>query len=236
MRHLNVFGYLVLTAAGLFLACGPIKMGPGSGDNLPEIKKVVSVDGIKAIRPGISDGQDPTTLEQNRYIISAESRLLIRYESLMENRGEINQAGQKLALQISVPNPADKGKALEHLKLCPLTRDWMMLATWRNAHFMSPNGKWLNPGSDFDDSACMTPVAVNPMNRPPDPSQPSSSPTPTPNPKALYFDLSQWFLDYPQGRSANYGFVFVSDTTAVEIYGDKSSSDSPRFFWMVSRY
>jgi hypothetical protein len=48
---------------------------------------------------------------------------------------------------------------MEDLELCPLEKNWIMLATWLAAHPFGPGGIWQNAGGDYADDNCISAAA-----------------------------------------------------------------------------
>lgn len=198
---------------GVFFLTGcDVKLGNGT-----TATRQVSLDGVKLIAAEISNSSDATTMGQSRYQIAFTRRLLLRFEDLSERAMDITVApDKKVELHIyCLDYPTCNTDAVTELKLCPLTRDWMMLATWNYAHPFG-SGAWQHPGGDYDEGGCLTPnsEAIDPS---------ATEPVP------LKFDIKNWVIDYAQGRKKNDGWVLVPESQAVfEVYGEQSGRYSPR--------
>jgi hypothetical protein len=175
------------------------------------VHHVRSLNGVKLISPEIGSPYDPGTVSQAQYALSDRRRLLLRFEELtQQSSGILISENRKLEAQVTLGSDGEAADAETALLLCPVTRNWMMLATWERAHPFSDDGRWENAGGDYEASGC-----VKPHRR---------------EKRAVWFDVSQWFLDYPRGRGINYGFILVA-AQALTVEGDASASDSPRLLW-----
>ena len=234
------FCYLnILLILGL-AACGP-GYSRTDADGNPIVETRV-LNQTKMIRADSDEGQDDGDFQQATYRISSNSRLLTKYLGFQKHQEEILQNGKKLFLEVTVLNKDDLDKAEKSLRLCPLTRSWSLLATWFRASPLTKKGEW-PAGGAIDNTACVAASREYPIVKP--------TPGPTPanrrwmeetasgvkktdtvllSDKALYFNLGAWFEDYPLGRNVNFGFALIS-SEEVEIFGDASSSYSPRLLW-----
>jgi hypothetical protein len=177
----------------------------------------ISLDGVKLIAADISNSSDATTMGQSRYKITADRRLLLRFEDLTERAMDINVTTDKKVelLTYCLDYPTCNTDAVTDLKLCPVTREWMMLATWNYAHPFG-SGAWKRAGGDYEEDGCLAPI-----NEPIDPL--ATEPAP------LKFDIKSWVIDYAQGRKKNDGWILIPESQATfEVYGEKSGRYSPR--------
>lgn len=176
------------------------------------------MEGVKLIHKGEDDPYHTHTL-RDFYELDGETRLLLRLESFKSWTDVVVHEGHQVWVQIAVTADSVTGKGVDTLRLCPLTKDWMMLATWYKAHPFSETGKWESEGGDFDESSCMERAneAVNELNEPV---------------PVVRFDATRWYKDYPRGRGQNLGFVLLSEDK-VKIHGEKSGSYSPRLLFNV---
>lgn len=191
---------------------------PFIGGGTPSITQTFSIDAVKQIHPGIVAGDTPATYGQAHYEIG-EARVLLRYESFSTHTQSVDlgtDSSKKVWVEVTVETAPTDARA--HLKLCPLTADWMMLATWRHAHPFGVGGRWTREGADFDETSCQTADPV------------PASPGPSFVPERLKFDMTQWFVDFARGRSLNYGWVLTS-AEPVKIVGETSPSRSPRMIF-----
>jgi len=177
----------------------------------------VSLDGVKLIAADISNSSDTTTMGQSRYKIANARRLLLRFEDLSKRAMDINVAAdKKVELHTyCLDYPTCNTDAVTELKLCPVTREWMMLATWNYAHPFGL-GAWQHPGGDYDEDGCLSPIseAIDPL---------ATEPAP------VKFNIKNWVVDYAQGRKKNDGWVLVPESQAVfEVHGEQSGRYSPR--------
>lgn len=170
-----------------------------------------SLNGVKIINPAITDGSDNKTFTQSSYELGPSSRLLLRLESLaQEGQGVILDDTHRMEFSLR-PSSYPDGVILEdELELCPLTKNWMMLATWNSAHpFPGGTGSWQSPGGDYTQSDCLTPTKVG---------------------DELVFDVTNWFQYYSQSRGVNFGWILKSHVV-WEVYGDANMIHAPKLKW-----
>ena len=197
---------------GLFLACSSCALPIDSllGNTLRE---EFSLDGVKLIYPSMSKPDASDSFSQATYQVDSNRRLLLRFESFSKKASEVVLTEKDgVEIQIGLLSGQDKDQAVASLKLCPVLKNWMMLATWEMAHPFHSSGRWGKPGSDFDTSECMTAVA-----------KPKEGATVIP----LVFNVTPWFRNTVRGRGQDLGLVLIADR-AWEIAGDQSTSYSPR--------
>lgn len=206
----SVLKFIVVLGLPLLSGCLEGPLGPGVRPPEPES---FNLDGTKWISPSITSGRSTQAYLQSTYRISAAERLLLRFESLGEHERDISLAsGRKVEVAISLPDGQDLNAAQLVLELCPLTKNWMMLATWRNAYPM-PGGNWDQEGSDYDPNACFRATVEPPI--------------------TLQFDVTQWVVDYVRGRQKNFGLVLVARNGGqAQVRGDRDSTYSPRIHWL----
>lgn len=178
--------------------------------------QLYSLDGVKLISPAIENEQDPATFNQDAYMLHGERRLLIRFESLKNHVSDIAVgAGKKVTVEIAVVDGTDPDQAIRKLTLYPLLKNWMMRATWKNAHPFGLKGLWDVPGGDYEIAGAMVPS--------------HKTLTGSTN-QILSFDATQWFIDYPRGRKAFNGLILIANEP-ITVAGDKSGSFSPRILF-----
>ncbi len=195
----------------IFASCGEITKIDADG-NLVTIQETYSMDGLKYISRNIQDSRDDKTFLQSFYKIDKESRLLMRLEKLDNfDNGAIIDDEHKMHLAIKVT--ADLEDAKNNLLLCPLKRNWMMLATWEYAHPFPGQGQWATRGGDYEESLCLKHDEDN--------DQYDTS--------YLYFDVSSWYISQ-RTTSNNYGFVLKTDFSYT-IHGDAATSFMPSLKW-----
>lgn len=202
------------------------------------VKKEYSLDGVKHIAVNVVDPYQADSLQQPTYSLATDQRLLLRFEKLNNFINQI-RTGSKYRIYIGVTPLDDENsdRAIQTLRLCPLTRNWMILATWTQAvPGVGSPGDWATPGSDYDAENCVTGVLTSSLSKNPNP-QSSPSPTPSSSPddeisaNEISFDMTSWFLNNPKGRMGeNYGFVLLAPQP-VKVFGEKSSNHSPRIRW-----
>jgi hypothetical protein len=181
-------------------------------DQSPPVPQVRALDGVKLIDTGITDGYDKATYTQDQYVLQpGQSRLLLRFNSMNSKINQIRTDGDnKVELVVSLPTESEATAAKASVSVCPVFKNWMMLATWENAAPFGDMDRWNTPGGDYRESEC---VRAH--------DQSGSS---------LKFDVTSWFVNYLQARRVNYGLILVSDRTCT-IIGENSGAFSPRLTW-----
>jgi hypothetical protein len=206
MRIQEMLGGILLTLS--LCACGL--------QEVVDSERVYPLDGVKLLRSDVESPTDPSTMSQSTYELSRDSRLLLRLETLSEHAEKIRTMdghSVKLIVTPKATSDAEREQARSRLQLCALTRNWMMLATWKRGHPFDASGKWSVPGGDYDPAQCF-----------------SASLT---TEGLLSFTVTPWFLMEIRGRGRNFGFVLLA-TDSVTIAGDAAGPDAPRFEWTTS--
>lgn len=191
---------LIVIALGL-TGCGPA---------VYDSKQYYIFDGVKLIREGVTDAMDPSTFKQETYLLDARSRLLLRFETLSQYAKEVRTDGDR-NVEVLITPQGSLADAKTSLRLCAVTRNWMMLSTWSRAHPFDASGIWSTPGGDFDPTACIT--------------------TDRTEGDQLLFNVTPWFLDHVRGRDQNLGLILMSDRP-ITVYGETRSLESPRIRWI----
>lgn len=189
--------------------------GSGSGDS-PVQEKAFAIDAVKLIRPDIERGDEEATYSQSRYMLNAQARLLLRYESLSEKKSVLET--KPLRLRLYGATPADVDAIRAHARVCPITRPWMMAATWASAHPWR-KGEWA-PGGDLDEAECVAADAV-------------AADGLCTEADAVCFDLTRWYKLWISERPdapENYGFALVTGVPFM-VYGDAAPARAPRIQW-----
>lgn len=207
-------------------------MFSGCGANLDFGRKIAepqtfSLDGVKWISPRIEDPADASTLTQSTYSISSEGRLLLRFESLKDKAGEISLGKErKVTLTLALDSGENLASARSSLRICPLVKNWMMLATWKKAYPQGRSGNWQTDGGDFDSANCVSALDSTTMQKVALKKSGSSYET-------LTFDVTEWVVNELKGRARNFGFVLLSENGGtVKIRGDLDTAYSPRISWI----
>ncbi len=210
---------LLIALTTVLSGCG-LELGNGKRVNEPQ---TYSLDGVKWISPDVNDGGNKATFTQSTYLISSSGRLLMRFENLGGKVGDISLGdNRKVEVQVTLDSGENATAAATTLRLCPVTKNWMMLATWRTAYPMGTSGGWNKDGSDYETSECVTGTV----------STPSAREAYT----TLRFDVTNWIVNTVKGRGINYGLVLLSeDEFSVRVRGDADASYSPRITWIQSR-
>jgi hypothetical protein len=201
--------FSALCSSMIFLnACTPVALVV-----TPTYPQSYALDGVKEINPSITDGDDASSLLQTQYSVSTQSRLLLRYEELLDKADQVSRAsGNTVNIDLNATTAAAAQSAQPVLSLCPLTRNWMMLATWSMAYPMGSSGDWQTLGGDYDVADCITPTVSG---------------------TDLDFDVTAWFLNYVSGRSLNNGLILIStQTTPIVIVGDADVTNGPKIRWI----
>lgn len=208
---------LILTFVFIFIlqSCGDGSWDASSSSSSSE--KKVYAGGVKLIASNIDDPRDPSTMQQNTYQLGPERRLLTRIEGMSERseRAVVNGV-ERMYLVVSSDAFVDERAIYETaIEICPITANWMMLATWDRAHpFPTSRGEWQSRGGDFSRTDCVT----------------ADTSYEDPREDALYFDVSDWYIFYVRSRNRNYGLMVKSDRE-VTVYGDEDSLRAPHFVW-----
>ena len=215
--------FLMMT--GTLASCGAIRIGGGSVSSSDTHVTYYAIDGVKAIRPDITIGEDDRSYLQSKYDLSPSSRLLIRFESLASYSAKIYLSdGHDIWMRVVMTRPEDVDTAIRDLRLCPLTRNWVMIATWRFAHPFDKSGKWGAEGGDYDNPSCVSAIK--------DPGTKLPDETTVYDGYAVYFKVTRWYKDFVVGRSQNLGHLLMNaGSTSLTIFGDTSASYSPRIQW-----
>jgi hypothetical protein len=193
-----------------------------SEGSLPEEESRTSnqtffANGVKLISPTIKDPQDERSYKEDEYTIRENSRLLVRLETMEENdTGVIIDDSNRMYFVITEKDlSVDTDQKVSSIKVCPLTKNWMILATWENAHpFPTSQRRWNRSGGDYREENCISP----------------SFDVAEANPNDLYFDVSNWYIYEVRSYQRNYGFVIKSDFP-LRIYGDNNYFFGPRYNW-----
>lgn len=219
-----LFGHLFLGLAG---CAGQLSLGdPAKKEDTLVIRS--SSDEVKLISPSIIKGEDPRSLKAAIYEISTTSRLLIRLSSLKPNSYNIVDQ-QPLLLKLEVRNSAIAIRSRPLLKLCPLNKNWMMLATWSKAHPYK-GGQWQNAGADFEPEACLEPLPQNHASI-----AASEEAEYCQGENKICFDLKPWFMAYVRERQTDLGLVLIAATDdPVAVMGD-ATLQGPSLFWRKMR-
>ena len=218
------------------LSCGPSQWD----SNSPSLVREYPAEGVKLIAESILVGSDPSTFLQPSYLIGPTRRLLVRGEKISTRAERIRiSPTHRVYLQIRLAEQEDPQTARTHLKACPVTKSWMMLANWTTAHPFGLSGRWNQQGGEFSATDCVAAIAAAPSEPSPEPA-PSPKPSNTPPavqppistlPEILTFDVTSWFSNSVRGRGVNFGLILTA-TQKVEILGDLSNSNSPRLIWI----
>ncbi|MCF8060220.1 MAG: hypothetical protein K9K67_13045 [Bacteriovoracaceae bacterium] len=201
------------------LSCGKI-FDPSVDQADVFTKEVRSLNGVKLIKPSLTTANNSDSYQQQVYNLGPQGRLLLRLENLSElSGGVVIQDEKRMYFQVTPFANQDLTAIRNGVNLCPLTRNWMMLATWFNAHpFPGGTGAWNSPGGDYLESECIT----------------AEIPSEELSEDKIYFDVSDWFVQYNQSRGQNYGWVITSIETLV-IYGDSHLNFAPKLIWQIVR-
>src|ERR1700722_10925792 len=132
----------------MLAGCGDFGLG---APEIPYQIESYNMDGTKLIVNGLRKQNDESTYNQDQYTLKADQRLLVRFETMDAHVHDIkNSWNNEIHLRLVPTNGTDAETLKNSVKLCPVVKNWMMLATWYNAHPFNKEGKWSNPGGDFD--------------------------------------------------------------------------------------
>lgn len=167
-------------------------------------------DAVKNIQSG--RGSNASDFGKESYSIHSRSRLLLRYEKLLELVGNVLvNSEHKFRVELATTSEEGLEAAIENLRVCPVLRSWMMLASWNVAHPYGGGDSWLQPGGDYARTDCIHGEALSGTTR------------------VITFDASNWLTQYVRARNVNYGLIVINDEeTPVEIVGDASGYLAPR--------
>jgi hypothetical protein len=200
-RFFSALGSVALAAT--FTACGQL----GELGQMPDQLRMVDL--VKAIAPEISDPLDPSTFQQSTYPVSNTHRLLLKYQKT--NSG-VERPGYQRRVELWLSPTQDVVGAQGALKVCPLSKNWMMVATWNYAHsFGGSDSFW--SGGEFEFGDCVKATRVE-----------SGS---------LVFDVTEkWYRNWVRGRSKNFGMIVLGDDGyTYRVHGDISGGNAPRLIW-----
>jgi hypothetical protein len=200
-------------------------MGFGDPTQKAETQVVRSAsDEVKLISEDVRRGEDPLTLKAATYPVSRRSRLLLRLSSLKPSSYQILDQ-QVLLLKIEMKTAEIAAQARTAVKLCPVTKNWMMLATWSKAHPYK-GGAWGQTGGDFENSACLEPMPANHASITADAEADFCK-----GDSKLCFDLKPWFEAYVRERQTDFGLILINDSSAaIQVLGD-ATLQGPSLFW-----
>jgi hypothetical protein len=219
--RINSLALQALLITGLigFVGCAPGKnRNTGANEESAEV--------LKWISQSIGDSDSPSSLQQSSYLISNSSRLLMKYKGLAETATTQGQATSSVRVRIHVVHPEDRATALSALRVCPLTQQWSLLATWTTAE---PRIEW-TPGGSVNLDDCVRAAGV--MVQKPTPALPPNEPATTKRvptssdslcagEDAVCFDVTAWYNRYVIEQGATYGLALISYSgEAVEVFGD----------------
>lgn len=210
----------LLTTAG----CGPLSFGThGDPTDVKDTKaKTMATDEVKLIVMGIETPMEKGTYSANTYLLSSTSRLLVRLGAMKSLATDVLDE-QPVLLRVAPAQATDVTIARTEIKLCPLLSNWMMYATWKRAHPYR-NGEWLD-GGNIDSANCIRALPENsPLLANPEESNFCSSQT------YLCFDIRPYLISYVRSRNINYGWALVSDSKALEIFGDATLKGPEMFY------
>lgn len=195
---------------------------------------------VKIIQEGVEQPDDPSTVRQESVVLNYSKRILVKSDELTRSYQSWNiDSDFKMAFNVYV-NRADLSvDELNGIELCPLTKNWMIYATWSKAHPFH-GGEWSTPGGDFQDSSCFAVASY----KSDDILAPPSSPPSTETLQApvlsldssssadfirIQFDVTNWFLNGPYAGASNNGFVLRSQTEI--LFWADSSNHKPNLGW-----
>lgn len=208
----------LIACSGIFLlsGCGDLKLGAGLNGG-GEKETIMALDGVKYIAADIPDGRNKETYEQRNYTIRPDGRLLMRFESLNGVAKQI-QATKPVQVRVFLADAASAEEAREHLAICPIVRNWHMLASWNSAHPWK-GGAW-TPGGDIELDDCVS-------------ADPPTATSLCADSGTLCFTVNSWFNNFVLQKNINYGVVLLTrGDVGIRIHGDSSGSKAPRIYWV----
>lgn len=250
MKMRNLVTIVVLCLPLLLTSCGPIKLGSSNDDYEPPLKEEYrAADKVQAIVMGEDNPADPSLRGQYSYTIGPNRRLLVIYTFAQELVQKAETRRGKMLLRIAVDRRTSQGKVIENIQAVPLVRHWVLGSTWLrfNGFLKGKAAQWANPGGDFDWAGIQKGTTLKPQpavaRRPSLPasggstttsSTSTSTTTSTTTPEVyeyVYFDLTDWFLNYVKGKGANYGFAITSTQDTHSMFGELSGTLGPVIIW-----
>ncbi len=179
---------------------------------------------VKLISTDITQPTDKRSFAQSAYNINWQSRLLLRVSSLKEIDSQVLD-NYPVLLRVKLLEPSAKGFAMEHLSICPILTNWMMMATWGKAHPYR-SGEWNQPGGDFDRTLClggMTDIEVQALN--------AEEKAICDLEDVICVDLRKILKEQYRVARANYGLIMINESDEpVSIYGE-GISYQPLLIW-----
>jgi hypothetical protein len=228
---------LLLLSILIFQTGCVVSMGDGSGTGLeptppPVHEEMRTPNLVKLIASDIEDPVEETTFGQLRYLVAPNRRLLLSYTSFVNHVGLITISGsRRIYLELNLQNVTESATAIANLKVCPVLAQWALRSNWFRS---GPRTNWKSPGGDIDTTGCVSgKLQKTEESAPVGTPAPGPTPTPTPVPEptgSIYFDVTDWYLNYPKGRGTNFGLVLTSGAS-IEVLGDQSGARSPRLYW-----
>lgn len=220
--------YQILLFSIFLVACGNIKTGViDPSDPKLTLALNYTFDQMKWITPEITETQEPQTIEAENYSIDSDHRLLFRLKKLKKESSAILQEHPVL-IRLFTHN-SNMNSARINLLLCPMTTQWMMLATWQFAHPFR-HGEWRSKGGDFDYSSCLnaldekSPKIVNDTEK-----------KFCEGSNILCFDIRSIIEKYQKSRGIDFGFILINEGEDPIIIRGDGSYQPPEIFWRKLR-
>jgi hypothetical protein len=178
-----------------------------------QLPQTYPLDGVKWIRSDVETPDDLGTVLQPRYQIAGNMRVLMRFEDFISRiQPERVNAAHPIEVSLTLTDPGSRDRAIRELRLCPLRKNWMMLATWKYAYPMGASGRWTKEGGDFVSEECLTASAGTGA--------------------TLSFDVTSWYLNDVRSLGFNYGFVLMTlENDPIVVEGDQTPSFGPKITW-----
>jgi hypothetical protein len=239
----------LLTVAAALPACGPIKLGTGSGtgDYEPPLREEYrAADKVQAIVMGQDNPGDRSLRGQYTYTVAPDRRLLVAYTFAQDLVQRAETKRGKMILRIALDLNSSGGLPAENLIVTPILKSWVLGSTWTrsNGFIKGKASEWNAPGADLDWVGAVHANREKPRNISTKPERrqqddyvtttTSSSTTSTTQPQVygyVYFDITEWFQNYIKGRGANYGFAITSATGPYTFFGELSGTTGPVIIW-----
>lgn len=178
---------------------------------------------MKLIAPEIRDSKNENALMAKSYQIHEKSRLIFRNPQLQDIEAQMLNLYPiliRLQLQESISE-----QALSEIQICPLTKNWMMFATWEKAHPYK-GGRWEVPGGDYDPKFCISSMQLSALRN-----LNSDEKSFCEEGRAICFDVRPLLAAAVSNTTKNYGFILINQSRQpVYLYGDASFSQ-PLLAW-----
>lgn len=149
LKNFAIFGFVLLLSA-----CDNFR-----SVEAPRVFKYEVATNLKLIDIEENSPDAKWTYSQQSYEIDSYSRILVKTDGL--NSEEV-YVDDKFIMAFSIYSARGDltEEELAGIKLCPVTKNWMIYATWEKAHPFQ-DGSWSKTGGDFNENECISVAAYN---------------------------------------------------------------------------